>query len=107
MNNPLINELRTIFPGNSRVYIIVRYVSRSKLTRHLSILRIYADENGRIYTEQWDSKVAEGLGLRRHAGPFHEGIVVSGGGMDIAAWLVRELSLALYSNPTALSFHVL
>lgn len=103
----LTDELKTIFPEQTKVFIIVRYVSRSKITRHLSILTIRSDENGRIYTEQWDKKVAQLLKLNMHIGPSHSGIIVKGLGMDMIACLVRNLSLALYNNTTSLYFQVL
>lgn len=96
-----MNELRNVFPVESKVYCIVRHVSTSKNTRIVSVLSI--DSNGIV--TYWSSDVASLLGLKMSTDG--KGIILRGNGMNMLSWLVGELSKALYGSPFMLSYREL
>jgi len=83
-----IEQLRAMLPVGSRVCTILRHVSRSGMTRHVSV--ITEDSADITYL------VARAIGERRHA--RDGGIVMGGCGTDMGFELVYQLSYALYPD---------
>lgn len=92
-----IETLRKLLPPGSQVWSMVDRVSRSGMTRHVSL---YGVSGGDII---WlTGYVATATGRRRHYGP-RDTIVVGGCGFDAGDDLVRHLSHALYGSADALT----
>jgi len=83
--------LREWFPRGGTVYTILRHVSRSGMRREIGIVAILSNKD--VMQPNWS--VATVLGLRQ--GP-HDGVIVTGVGMDMGFHIVHLLSVALYDG---------
>lgn len=89
-------SLRIIFPRNSTVTTIVRHVSKSGMSRAISVLA--TDVNGTIEDVSW---------IVARAGIFksdtrHAGLKVSGTGMDMTFHVTYSIASVLYGDGYAL-----
>lgn len=116
-----IKQLREYLPAGSTVYTILRDVSRSGMSRRISVVAM-----AHTFTE-WDqqceeardgiisgkdlkecyplhitSLVSQALGWRIKTG-FNDALVVSGCGMDMGYHVVSSLSYALYGTSGSLN----
>lgn len=80
---------KELLKENDTIYTILRHVSRSSLTREISLFVI--KDNVPICLDAYVSKVL-GLPLT------NRGIKVTGVGMDMGYWLVYELSYAIFKD---------
>jgi len=90
--------LEWLKPGDT-VYTILRHVSASGMTRHISVVKPYVREgDGEIDFLHLDYNVARALGEReaRNRLGGRDGIKVGGCGMDMGFHLVYSLSRALW-----------
>lgn len=76
-------------PGDT-LHTILRHVSASGMTRHIDVYKLGADGE---QTLTWN--IAKAIGWPVNRGR-HEGIVVSGAGMDMGFHVVNTLSYTLY-----------
>src|SRR5690606_9201370 len=83
------NELRRILKPGTRVYCTLRSVSRSGMTRHISLAIVEGDSLRDI---TYKAAVATGDKYDHDAGA----IVVGGCGMDMGFSIVYNLGRALY-----------
>jgi hypothetical protein len=81
-----IMELRSIFPPNSTVSVVLRHVSRSGMERAISVI------SPDLRDVSW--LVARATGFKMHGA--HEGLKVGGCGMDMGFHVVYSLSRTLY-----------
>ena len=88
-----IERLRTLFAGNEKplIYTILRSVSSSGMTRHISLF--YASSAG-LTNITYSAALALGWPLSEKNG--HRAIRVSGAGMDMGFHLVYTLSSVVY-----------
>ncbi len=86
-----IKELRAILKKGDTLHTILRHVSRSGMTRHISV--IFTKNNQIISLDHLVSKA-----LDRRRVPFNkgEGVIVSGCGMDMGFEVVYALSSAVF-----------
>jgi hypothetical protein len=88
-------KLRKQLPRGSRIYLILRSVSRSGTSRVISPYRfITTGKKNEVSPDPLECDVAQVLGYRLSDHP--EGIKVAGCGMDMGFALVYALSQALY-----------
>ncbi len=86
-----LEALRALVDGKREIYTLVRSVSRSGLSRRISLFVV---KDGEIFGID-HLMIAAGLGKRRG----HEfGLYVEGVGQDMAWYQVYRLSLALYGD---------
>lgn len=86
-----ITRLReTLKPGDT-VYTVVRHVSRSGMSRSISVVQL---QDGEIF--DWTLAVARALDERIDQN--HDGVKVGGCGMDMGFHLVYELSHVLFRD---------
>ena len=88
-------SLRSTFPAGSTVHTLLRHVTRSGMSRSISVL--VADTDG-IHDVSW--QVARALEWRFDAN--HNGVKVDGAGMDMGFHLVYTLSQVLHGDGYAL-----
>lgn len=86
-----IEKLQGLLSPGDTVYTILRHVSTSGMTRHISTLLVKNNE-----VEDITYYVAKALGYRRH--PKDGGLVVSGCGMDMGFSIVYNLSATLFKD---------
>lgn len=91
-----IESLRETFPVGSTVPTVLRHVSRSGMSRSISVL---VAEGGEISDISWQVARA-GIGRFDQR---HGGIVVNGAGMDMGFDIAYRLSLTLHGDGYALS----
>jgi len=91
-----VNRLREIFPAGSTVHTVLRHVSQSGMTRAISVIGTDVDGPRDV---SWLVVRATSHNLD----PRHEGIKVSGAGMDMGFHVVYGLSLTLHNDGYALS----
>lgn len=91
-----IKRLREIVKPGDTLYTILRHVSRSGMSRSISVEKI----NGRGKIFQLDYLIADALGMRIDE-RGREGLKIGGCGMDMGFHVVYTLSDALYGygNP--------
>lgn len=87
-------RLRELFPIDSYVSTVVRYVSRDGLTQSISILAVTGDERQPIADVSW--MVARVLDVKLHR--THRGVVAQGGQMNLAHDVVYRLARRLYPS---------
>lgn len=92
-----IAKLRAMLPPGSKVYTVVRHVSSSGMTRHISCL-VATVEDGKPAIDEITWYVCRALGYRRH--DRNGGAIVGGCGMDMGYHLVHSLSYALHGMDT-------
>jgi hypothetical protein len=95
--SPSLEQLRQWLPKGTRVFTILRSVSRSGMRREVSVVVFLPGDNLPIYPNH---HVCQVLGLRRGK---REGVVLNGCGMDMGFHLVCDLAHALYGDTDALS----
>lgn len=93
-----IDTLRERVPRGTRIYAIVRNVSRSGMSRHMDFYMITGNQP--VYLTGY---IATILGLRRG----NHGAKVDGVGMDMAFATVYNLGLWLYDDGYALTSEIL
>ncbi len=94
-----LENCRRHFPQGSTVFTIVRSVSRSGMSRDISIVTIHEGDDCRKYALHPNYMVSVVLGLRL----MRDAVKVNGCGMDMAWWLVDYLSHTLYGRGDALT----
>lgn len=89
-----IERMREWVKPGDVLYTILRHVSRSGMSRSISVLKVDHEDAGRIY--DLDYNVARALGARidRDRG----GVKVGGAGMDMGFHLVYSLSRTLFPD---------
>ena len=87
------DELRKILAPGKTVYTILRHVSTSGMSSHISLTTIYEGEPRHL-----DNLVADLLDYRQHK---HGGLIVTGYGMDMGFGLVYNLGAALWPDGTS------
>lgn len=109
-----IKQLREYLPAGSTVYTILRDVSRSGMSRRISVVAMahtfkkvqcscgedaeqYFEDLEECYPLHITHLVSQAIGWRIKTG-FNDALVVSGCGMDMGEHLVQTLSYALYGN---------
>jgi hypothetical protein len=90
-----IDRLTCCFPVGASVHVLLRHVSRSGMSRSISVLHAEGGEISDI------SFLLRRAGLGRFDSK-HGGIVRQGCGMDMGADLVMSLSRLLHNDPYAL-----
>lgn len=98
-----LEQLRGWIKPGETVYTIVRSVSRSGMSRQISLVLFKVGSDGKSYTlhPNYAASIVLGQRLMRNNGP--DALLVSGCGMDMAWWLVDYLSHALgYTGDAAL-----
>ncbi len=96
-----IKQLREYLPAGSMVYTILREVSRSGMSRKISVMAFDKGDNGEIYPLHLSILVGRALGWRVKTG-FNDTLLVSGCGMDMGLHLVTSLAYTLYGKSDAL-----
>ncbi len=91
-----------IKPGDT-VYTIVRSVSRSGMSRNISLVLFRRDEDGREYTMHPNYHAARVLGETLVNDQGSDALRVHGAGMDMAWHTVYCLSHALFGKDDALT----
>lgn len=92
-----INKARAWMPEGSTVYTILRTVSRTGMSRTISVVVML--DNDPIHPNYTVSKI---IGNRLISSGGHDAIRVNGCGMDMGFDLVYRLSYALYGRGDAL-----
>ena len=98
-----LENARRFFPEGSTVFTIVRDVSRSGMSRNISVVTIHDGSNGTKYAMHPNYCVSVILGLQLASSWHNDAVKVKGGGMDMAWWLVDYLSHELYGRGDALN----
>ena len=93
--------LRRLAPEGGQLYAVMRHVSRSGLTRHVSIIGF--SKEGMPY--QLSGYISEYLGMTMTMPDGYPALEVSGCGFDAADHILRWLGGKLYGNDEALSYH--
>ena len=73
---------------NETIYSIIRHVSKSGMTRHISFFHIYNNQPHYL-----TNSIAEVLGYKMNK--YHDAIIVGGCGMDMAFHVVNSLEYKL------------
>ena len=92
-------SLRESLPVGSTVYCVIRHVSRSGMTRDISLKALGVDGQGEPYLSHLDGIAATVLDMRQR----NNGIRIGGCGMDMGFALVYELAQRLYGDRYALN----
>jgi len=87
-----LDQLRTLLPTGSTVRTILRHVSRSGMSRSISL--VYVDPAGAVHDLDYLAVCAGVAKLDRQ----HGGLKVGGCGMDMGYALVYSLSRTLYPH---------
>lgn len=95
-------SLRVYLSEGDTVYVIVRSVSQSGLSRRMSF---FAFEPGSARPVDLDYWIGHKLGLKRKKG--EQGLVVSGCGMDMGLHVVSNLAHKLFGDERALKHEFL
>ena len=91
----VIETLREWAPKGTRIYTVVRHVTRTRTSREIGVLLFdQADGNFRHI----DHMTADALGLRMGK---RDGVMVPGCGMDMGFWLVGELAQVIHGDERA------
>ena len=115
-----IRQLREYLPAGSTVYTIRRDVSRSGMSRRISVVAmahsfmeweqqceeardgvVFGKDLKECYPLNLTGPVSRALGLRYKTG-FNDSLVVSGCGMDMGYHIVSSLSHVLYGKSDSL-----
>ena len=94
--------LRRLAPEGKTLYAIMRHVSRTGLTRHVSIVGI-GDESPMPF--QLNGYISEYLGIPLTMPGGMTALKVGGCGFDAGDQIVRRLSRKLYGQENALNFY--
>jgi len=97
-----IDRLREWFPKGSTIYTILRHVSASGMSRDISVLGTWIDDNGKVSFIHPNYAVSKALGWKLKTKNGSDTIRVGGCGMDMGYHLAHSLSHALYGDGYAL-----
>ncbi len=89
-------RLLKLLPPGKTVYTIVKHVSSSGMTRHISLMIAGNDQDGKPAISNIDWEASKLLGWRRN--PKNGALVVGGCGMDMGFHTVYSLSSRLYPD---------
>lgn len=92
-----LDKIRELFPKGAKVYTLLRHVSQSGMSRVISVLVV---DDGDIY--DWTLLLANNMPQLGKYSERYRGITVTGGGMDMGAWLVYVMGSRLYGDGYAL-----
>lgn len=98
-NEEQIARLREWFPKGSTVYTIVRHVAKSGMSRTIGVVALSV-QDGTVENRHPNYATAEVLGLRLDK--KHEGVKISGCGMDMGFEIAYRLGQKLYGDGYAL-----
>jgi hypothetical protein len=99
-----IARLKEWMPEGTTVYTILRNVSSSGMTRHISLVIPWKDEiTGKLGFIHPNYAAGKALGWKITTKNGSDCIKVGGCGMDMGYHLVHSLSYALYGNGYALN----
>lgn len=87
-----VNRLREEIKPGTTLRTILRHVSKSGMSRSISVVQIKA--NGE--TREWDGVVCRAIG--ENFDQKHGGVKIAGAGMDMGFEIVYRLSMALYGG---------
>lgn len=87
--------LREYFPAGSRVYTILKSVSASGMSRHISVVAPYINNKGQPAVRDLTYYVAKALDWRRAK---DDALLVGGCGMDMGYHVAYTLSRSLYRD---------
>ena len=90
--NEAIERLRTMFPHGSTATTVVRHVTRSGMSRSISVLT--TDSDGEIRDVSYDVARVLGWSMDRDNG----GVRVQGCGMDMAFHMVYSMSRIIHAD---------
>jgi hypothetical protein len=96
-----LGNLRKWFPRGSTVYTILRHVSRSGMSRDISVVALNADGD-KIVDIHPNYAVSVVTGRRARRGGMFDSIVCNGCGMDMGFDLVYSISCAVHGDGYAL-----
>lgn len=88
-------KLREWLKAGDTVYTILRNVSRSGMSRDISVVLIKRDEEGNEYTLHPNWLVGEAVGVRVKQG-WNDAVVMRGCGTDMGFEIVYNLSRVLF-----------
>lgn len=94
-------NLRALFPKGSTVYTILRHVSKSGMSRDISVMAM-AVRDGEPFPLHPNHTVGQLLGYRVVSRVGSDAIRVMGGGMDMGYHIVHTLASVLYGDGYAL-----
>lgn len=92
----VVEALKEWAPKGTRVYIVLRNVSRSGLRREIGLV-VFDREQGDMRHIDFSTAALLGYPTGKH-----DGVVVNGCGMDMGFALVSALSAKLYGDDLAL-----
>ena len=95
-----LKQLREWMPRGTTVYTILRHVSKSGMTRHISLV-LLAKDGERIIPVHPNWTVAKAMGWTLVNSHGSNAIKVGGCGMDMGHHLVYSISMALYGKDAA------
>lgn len=99
-----IDLLKKWMPEGSTIYTILRSVSASGMTRHISLVIPWKDEvTGNLGFIHPNYSAAKALGWKLTTKNGSDAIKVGGCGMDMGFHLVNSLGYALYGDGYALN----
>lgn len=87
-----VDRLRALFPHDSVAHTVIRHVTRSGMSRSISVLAV--DSDGEIHDVSHDVARVLGWSLDRDNG----GVRVQGCGMDMAFHLVYSMSRVIHAD---------
>ncbi|HXK18132.1 MAG TPA: hypothetical protein VNG33_10040 [Polyangiaceae bacterium] len=87
-----IKQLREVIKPGETLYTVLRHVSRSGMSRSISVMQV--KRNGEI--RDWTTLVAKAIGEKIDR--THDGIKIGGAGMDMGFEVVYRLSSTLYGR---------
>jgi hypothetical protein len=88
--------LKGYFKETRTVYTILRSVSSSGMTRHISLVVAGVNDEGKADLYDITFLAAQAMGEKLHERNGHRTIKVNGAGMDMGFHLVYNLSSVLY-----------
>lgn len=97
-----IEQLRKWFPKGSTVYTILRSVSRSGMSRQISVVCLMAD-GSKITDLHPNWSISQVLGYRLNKGGAHDALIINGCGMDMGFEIAYSLAAALHGDGYALN----
>jgi hypothetical protein len=95
MRDESLLRLREWFPKGSTVYTIIRYVSKSGMSRTIGIVSLACDGDG-VTDRHPNHAVSEVLGLRRHK--HLDGVTIAGCGTDMGFEIAYRLGQELWGD---------
>ena len=98
-----IERLKEWFPKGSTIYTILRHVSPSGMSRDISVLGTWINDQGKVSFIHPNHAVSKVLGWTLKTKNGSDTIRVGGCGMDMGYHLAHSLSYALYGDGYALN----